>query len=238
MVPMSRAVRDGVATRGMAALDSPRPPISVVVADHRRLVAECTAAALSAQPDLSVVAIAGTSAGAVDAARAARPDVVLSDVALPDADGVATARAIGEVSPGTRVLLVAGSAVDGLLSSAVEAGCAGVVPTSASLPTLADAVRRAHAGQPVFSPEDLTKLLHQMRSEPAVGADLTSREREVLQLLAEGVSTEALAEQLFISKHTARSHVRNILGKLGAHSKLEAVSIALRAGLVQVPQGA
>jgi DNA-binding NarL/FixJ family response regulator len=97
-----------------------------------------------------------------------------------------------------------------------------------------DAVRRVHAGEPVFSATDLSRLVRQLRGDGGIGADLTGREREVLQLLAQGATTEALADRLYISKHTARSHVRNILAKLGAHSKLEAVSMALRAGLVTV----
>lgn len=219
----------------MAAVSVTDPTtITVLVVDDHRLMAESLATALSTEPDLEVVGVAGTSQEAVDLVRSQQPGVVLMDFRLPDADGASAAAEVRDVDPDTRVVMISGHTDDDALNRAIDAGCSGVIHKTADLNTVVDAVRRAHSGEPVFSAADLSRLVRQLRGEPAIGGDLTRREREVLQLLAEGATTEALAQQLYISKHTARSHVRNILGKLDAHSKLEAVSVALRAGLVTV----
>lgn len=219
----------------MAAVSVTDPTtITVLVVDDHRLMAESLATALSTEPDLEVVGVAGTSQEAVDLVRSQQPGVVLMDFRLPDADGASAAAEVRDVDPDTRVVMISGHTDDDALNRAIDAGCSGFIHKTADLNTVVDAVRRAHSGEPVFSAADLSRLVRQLRGEPAIGGDLTRREREVLQLLAEGATTEALAQQLYISKHTARSHVRNILGKLDAHSKLEAVSVALRAGLVTV----
>jgi DNA-binding NarL/FixJ family response regulator len=207
--------------------------IRVLIVDDHQMMAEGLEAALEAEPDLEVVAVAGTAAGAVAAAAEHRPDVVLMDFRLPDRDGARAAADVRRADPDVVVLMLSGYGDDATLSRAIDAGCAGFVHKSGDIETVVDAVRRARAGEPVFSTEDLAKLVRHLRGDAApVGSDLTSRELEVLQLLAEGVTTDALAERLYISRHTARSHVRNILAKLGAHSKLEAVAIAARSGIV------
>jgi DNA-binding NarL/FixJ family response regulator len=218
-----------------AAMTNPTT-ISVLVVDDHRLMAESLAAALASEPDLEVVGIAGTSEEAVDLVRSEHPGVVLMDFRLPDTDGANAAAEVRAVDPSARVVMLSGFNDDTALNRAIDAGCSGFIHKTADLDTVVDAVRRAASGEPIFSATDLSRLVRQLRGETPVGSDLTTREREVLQLLAEGATTEALADRLFISKHTARSHVRNILAKLGAHSKLEAVAIALRAGLVTVDQ--
>lgn len=208
--------------------------IRVLIVDDHKLMAESLAAALTTEPDLWVVGIASTSSEAVAVVEEEKPSVVLMDFRLPDADGAMAAAEIRMVAPQAKVVMLTGYDDDTALSRAIDAGCAGFIHKSADLGTVVDAVRRAHAGEPVFSATDLSRLVRQLRGEAGLGGDLTGREREVLQLLAQGMPTDALADRLYISKHTARSHVRNILAKLGAHSKLEAVAIALRSGLVEV----
>jgi len=211
--------------------------IRVLIVDDHRMMAEGIRAALETEPDLRVVGTAGTAAEAFGAAAETLPDVVLMDFRLPDRDGGQATVEVRAAVPGVAVVMLTGFGDDTTLTRAIDAGCAGLVHKSADIETVVDAVRRARAGEPVFSADDLSKLVRHLRGDaPPVGGDLTARELEVLQLLAEGVTTDTLAERLFISKHTARSHVRNILAKLGAHSKLEAVAIAARAGIVTLDQ--
>jgi DNA-binding NarL/FixJ family response regulator len=212
--------------------------ISVLIVDDHQVLAEGLRVALGSEPDIDVLAVAAEVGGVVELATQHRPDVVLMDFRLPDGDGATAAGQIRAALPGTQVIMLTGFGDDATLARAIDAGCAGFLRKSADLETVMDAVRRAHAGEPVFSPEDLSKLVRHLRGETeAMGSDLTSRELEVLQLLAQGVTTDGLSERLYISKHTARSHVRNILSKLGAHSKLEAVAIAARAGIVTIDRG-
>ncbi len=212
--------------------------IRVLIVDDHQMMAEGIQAALEAEPDIRVVATVGTAADAVAAAAAHHPDVVLMDFRLPDRDGSQAAADVRRSTPGAAIVMLTGFGDDATLTRAIDAGCAGFVHKSSDIDTVVDAVRRARAGEPVFSADDLAKLVRHLRGDsPAVGSDLTSRELEVLQLLAEGVTTDTLAERLYISKHTARSHVRNILAKLGAHSKLEAVAVAARAGIVNLDPG-
>jgi DNA-binding NarL/FixJ family response regulator len=211
--------------------------IRVLIVDDHQMMAEGIRAALESEVDIRVVGVAGTASDAVSTATATLPDVVLMDFRLPDRDGSQAAIDVRAAVPGVAVVMLTGFGDDATLTRAIDAGCAGFVHKSADIETVVDAVRRARAGEPVFSADDLSKLVRHLRGDTVpVGADLTGRELEVLQLLAEGVTTDALSERLFISKHTARSHVRNILAKLGAHSKLEAVAIAARAGIVTLEQ--
>lgn len=209
--------------------------ISVLIVDDHQMMAEGLGAVLGAEADIEVTGVAGRVQDALRLAESHRPDVVLMDFRLPDGDGATAAAEVRSRLPGTQVVMLTGFADDATLARAVDAGCAGLVHKSADVDTVIDAVRRAHAGEPVFSAGDLSKLVRHLRGGASpVGGDLTARELEVLELLAQGITTDALAAQLFISKHTARSHVRNILSKLGAHSKLEAVAIAARSGIVSL----
>src|SRR5262249_14798065 len=122
---------------------------------------------------------------------------------------------------------------EGLLLAAVEAGAAGFVTKSGSIDEVTAAIRAAAAGEAVVAPAMLSRLLRRVvRNEHGIGADLTTREREILGLLAEGVSNAAIADRLPVSVYTVRNHVANLSTKLGAHSKLEALSIAVREGLL------
>jgi DNA-binding NarL/FixJ family response regulator len=165
--------------------------------------------------------------------RSAAPDVVLLDHRLPDGDGVSALPSIFELRPGVRVVMVPARAADQVLVDAIEAGASGFLSKTRSLDELTAAVRAAAAGESVISPELLVRLLPRMRrGAPAARAELTAREREVLVLVSEGKSNQAIADELVVSVHTVRNHVANLSAKLGAHSKLEALSLAIRAGLL------
>ncbi len=206
----------------------------IVVVDDHQLVAEALAETLGAVPGLEVVATAPDLTTGLAVIAQHQPEVVIMDVRLPDGDGASgTADALA-ASPASRVLVLSAETGVDVLARAVEAGAAGFLPKTTPLHELVAAVRRLLGGAVLFAPEQLRDVgQHLRRAKERVGQDLSPREREVLQLLAEGASTQAIAEGLFLSTHTVRNHVRNISGKLGAHSKLEAVAIASREGLLR-----
>ncbi|SEL84811.1 response regulator transcription factor [Nonomuraea pusilla] len=210
------------------------PPLTrlLLVEDHA-MVAEAIGQALGRVPGIEVVAKAGSIASAVAETGRTRPDVVVLDRRLPDGDGVAAIGRIRAAAPRTRVLVLTGEATAAVAAAVVEAGGAGLVVKSSRLDELESAVREVAAGGVVFPPALLPGVLARLtgRAGPQ-GAALTPRERETLLLLAEGAGTAEISERLGIARNTTRNHVQHVLEKLGARSKLEAVAIARREGLV------
>lgn len=194
------------------------------------MVAEAIGLALGRSPDIEVVARSTSIGfGLLDAGRC-RPDVVVLDRRLPDGDGVS---AIDQfAATGAKVLVLTGDATPSVAARVVEAGGAGMVLKTSALDELVDAVRRVAAGEIVFGPGLLAGVLDQLTGRVrATGANLTAREREILALLVEGVTTDEIGERLGVARNTVRNHVQRVLEKLGARSKLEAVAIARRVGL-------
>lgn len=211
--------------------------IRVLLVDDHRLVADSVGAALDAHPDLQVLAVVSDGASALEAVRQHQPDVVLLDQALPDTSGTALTPKLLAASPQTKVVLVTGSDDDDLVMRGIEAGCSGLVPKGRPLSVLVDAVRSAAAGDAVIEADTLARVLPQLvRRTRRLGDDLTPREREVLGLLVQGMHSSDLARDLHISHATVRNHIQALLTKLAAHSQLEAVAIALREGIVELPR--
>ncbi|WP_090066697.1 response regulator transcription factor [Lentzea flaviverrucosa] len=201
----------------------------VLVEDHD-MVAEAIGLALE-RAGIEVIARASTVAAALAEASRGEPDVVLLDRRLPDGDGTSL---IGEfVGLGARVLVLTGEATASVAARVAEAGGAGLILKSARLDELVEAVRRVAAGEVVFDPKLLAGVLDRLTGRVGVtGATLTARERETLALLADGAGTDQISTRLGVARNTARNHVQHVLDKLGASSKLEAVSIARREGLL------
>jgi DNA-binding NarL/FixJ family response regulator len=180
----------------------------------------------------------GTAHGVAEAlalVESGRPNVVLMDYRLPDGDGISAVTEILRKWPETHVLMLSGDAPEDLMALAIEAGCVGMLAKNRPTEELLSAVRSAGRGELVFRVDEMNTLIHHLRRSVNPDAELlTKREIEVLQLLAEGMSTERVAAELFISIHTVRNHVAKILTKLGAHSKLEAVAIATRDRIVNL----
>ena len=212
---------------------SDQPTIHVALVDDHALFSQSLSMALEAYDDVEIVGRADRLGTGVALVSKHQPDVVLLDYRLPDGDGVAGALRIKEESPQTKVVIVTAVEDESVLTAAMEAGCAGFITKSASVDELIGAVRMAAAGEAVISPALLLRLLPrlQRREEPA-RVELTSRELDVLRLLAAGLSNAAIADELSLSVNTVRNHVANLLLKLGVHSKLEALSVAVRDGLV------
>lgn len=210
--------------------------VRVLVCDDHHMVAQGLALVLGALPDIDVVGVAGTVAEVREQCESRCPHVVLMDYALPDGDGVAATVAIKAVHPEVKVVMLTSFVDDDVLLAAIDAGCSGYVTKHKGVDELATAVRLAASGEAVVSPNMLARLLPRLRrSYHGLGSDLTPREREVLDLLAQGASKEVIARRLFLSTNTVRNHIQSILSKLGAHSRLEAVATATREGLVRRP---
>ena len=213
--------------------------IRVAVVDDHQMLSESLLMVLDAEPDLSVVGVAGSVAAARTMARRTSPDVVLMDYRLPDGVGTDAAREIRAENPAIKVVMLTGFPDDAILVAAIEAGCSGYLTKDSAITEAISAVRAAAAGEALISPAMLARLLPKLRREyRGIGSTLTDREREVLQLLAEGSPNQVVADKLFLSVNTVRKHVQSILTKLGSHSKLEAVAIAVREGVIELGEAA
>ncbi len=213
--------------------------IRLLIVDDHDMFAESLRLALSAEADIEVVGTAPTLAKARTLIVSETPDVVLLDHRLPDGLGVDSIAELKALRSSAKIVVLTAAAEDSMLVTATEVGCAGFILKTSPLDELVAAVRTAAAGEIMVSSDLLARLLnrlHHRYDEPA--HDLTAREREILELIAEGLTNGAIAQRLFISVNTVRNHVQSILSKLDAHSKLEALSVAIRDGLIDPPGAA
>lgn len=211
----------------------PTSIIRVLIVDDHEVLASSLAKTLDTEPDLRSVGVAGSLKRAAELIPTTAPDVLLLDHRLPDGDGVAAIGQLRELRPSMAVIVLTASTSEHLMVAAVEAGVSGFLSKTRSLAEVTSAVRAAAVGEAVISPEMLARLLPRLGGTGRVGAaTLTEREREILGLIAQGLSNAAIAERLVVSVNTVRNHVANLLAKLGARSKLEALSIAIRDGLL------
>jgi NarL family two-component system response regulator LiaR len=160
------------------------------------------------------------------------PDVILMDMVMPEMDGASATRAIRQKFPQVQVIALTSFKEGDLVKNALEAGAIGYLLKDVSADELAWAIRAAHAGRATLSPEAAQSLVETASQPPAPGLDLTEREREVLALMIEGLNNTQIAGRLTVSPSTIKSHVSNILSKLGVSSRTEAVTLALRNRIV------
>ncbi len=195
------------------------------------MVAEALQLALDRADGITVVGRARSRTEAVADAREHEPDVVVLDRRLADGDALGVIAELG--SGGARVLVLTGDATPSVAVQVAKAGGAGLLLKSSQLGALESAVRDVASGGVVFDPELLPEIFDRLTGRlPVRGAELTARERETLDLLAEGATTEEIGARLGVSRNTTRNHVQRVLEKLGARSKLEAVAVARREGLL------
>lgn len=225
-------------------------PIRVLIAEDQRLLRASLEALLGAEPGMEVVGAVGSGAEAVEAASRLRPDVVLMDIQMPGMDGIgATARLCADPAlAGTRVLILTMFEVDDYVLGAMRAGASGFLLKDAEPQALIDAVRTVHAGQALLSPTALARLMAHADRPGADGgalgregsrgqsataiASLTPRQREVLVLIAHGLSNAEIEEALGITRATCRTHITALLARLGARDRAQLVISAYGAGLV------
>jgi len=209
----------------------------VLIVDDHEVFGASLARALADEDDIVVVGTAATAAEALGAALA-EVDVVLCDHRLAGESGIDLTRRLIAAAPQVQIVMLTATNDDAVAAAAIEAGCAGFITKSQSLSDVLAAVRAAAKGESVVSPVLLSRLLPRLRiGRRGPNPDLTGREMEVLVLMAEGHSNQSIADALGVARDTVRNHVANILQKLGAHSKLEAVAVAAQRGLVRVGDG-
>ncbi|MFN3215016.1 MAG: response regulator [Acidimicrobiales bacterium] len=209
-------------------------PIAVLLVEDHDMVREALGSALDARATIEVVGSAASvaDARALLAGAETRVDVVVADLQLGDGQGTDLVEMAARRSPPASVLLITGTDDRRGLDLALRTGCAGFVSKAQGLDRLVDAVVAIAAGTAVFPAGLLAGVTRD--GDAAVGATLTAREREVLQMLAEACSIDDIAAELVLSPHTARNHVKAILSKLHARSQLEAVVVGARHGLVEI----
>lgn len=214
--------------------------VRILIADGHSLFREAVKTILENEPDFAVIAEAGEGMQAVSEAERTDPNVALVGMNLPNCDGVRATALIKERVPECRVMLLTDEEDQSTLVDAVEAGANGYLSKESPLADLIDATRAIHRGETLIPRQMLgallARLIRQRREQDDAlrrAALLTKRERAVLALLAEGGDNDAIAQALVISPQTARTHIQNVLGKLGVHSRLEAAAFVRQNGLLE-----
>ena len=218
--------------------------VSLLICDDHKILTDALTTVVGLDDELVMVAPPVHAAeDAIPIATEHLPDVVLMDIVFKGGgmSGIEATRRIKEASPSTKVVIMTAHNEDRLLVEAVEAGASGFLSKDEAAQEVLSAAKAAADGEVLIDPGTLTRLLAQVAREREAQSqammllrDLTEREREILQLLAEGMRNDDIASKLFISPQTVQTHVRNILGKLRVHSKLEAVAFAVRHGAITV----
>ena len=221
--------------------------VTLLICDDHKILTDALATVVGLDPTLVMVAPpVHDPMTAIEVCTEQLPDVVLMDIVFKGEGngamtGIEATRRIKEVSPSTKVVIMTAHDEDHLLVEAVEAGASGFLGKDEAAAELLSAAKAAADGEVLIDPATLTRLLAQVarqreaqRDAQNLLDDLTDREREILQLLAEGMRNDDIAAKLFISPQTVQTHVRNILGKLRVHSKLEAVAFAVKHGAIAV----
>lgn len=207
--------------------------IRVMIVDDHDMVRRGLSVFLQVSPELEMVGEARDGHEAIAICERVQPDVILMDLMLPKMSGAEATRIIRQRWPRVRVIALTSFQEKDLVREALAAGAIGYLLKNVSMADLSAAIHSAHAGRSTLAPEAIEVLIQDESEGPAVGGDLTEREREVLGLMVEGLSNPEIAERLIISRATAKAHVSNILSKLEASNRAEAVAIALERHLVR-----
>ncbi|MCO1339002.1 DNA-binding response regulator [Kocuria polaris] len=238
-------------------MNAPTAPIRVALVDDQTLVRSGFRMLINSQPDLEVIAEAGTGREALASPVVSRADVILMDIRMPDIDGIeATQRILDAAATATnaensetgeqgpRIVVLTTFDLDEYALAAIHAGASGFLLKDAPPEELLEAIRTVHRGDAVIAPSTTRRLLNHVApmlraetqaesSDHRAVASLTAREREVFELMAQGASNPEIAAQLFLSEATVKSHVRRVLSKLDARDRVQAVVIAYSTGVVQ-----
>lgn len=215
--------------------------IRIVLVDDQQLVRAGFAMVLDAQPDMTVVGEAGDGLAAVSLLRGTAADVVVMDVRMPRLDGIEATRRICHAGDRPRVLMLTTFDLDEYAFAALKAGASGFLLKDVPPEELLFGIRAVHSGDAVVAPSTTRRLIDRFAPmlpdgaghEPAELANLTSREREVLTLIAQGLSNTEIADRLFVSEATVKTHVGRVLAKLGLRDRVQAVVLAYETGIVK-----
>ncbi len=200
---------------------------TVLIVDDHKMVCESLSRLFEEEDGFHVIGMANDVQSAVTIAQSNQPDLAIVDFHLPDGDGVTTGERILGVSNSTKLLMLTGEPSEKVFSAAIEAGFKGFILKEKAAKQLIDGAKCLVNGGVCLPQEMIAGILPKMKkSYQGIGSDLTTREIDILRYLSEGSSPQHIAEHLFISIHTVRNHIQNILTKLGVHSQLQAIAIA------------
>jgi len=229
---------DSGATAGAADAQRGPDPIRVVIVDDHALFRRGLEMVLAEEADIDLVGEASDGAEAVEKAGEALPDVVLMDIRMPRSSGIEACRAMKEVAPSTKIVMLTISDEEEDLFEAIRAGASGYLLKDIPYDEVADVVRAVYGGQSLINPSMAAKLLTEFaalakreeseRAEQVPAPRLTEREIEVLKLVARGMNNRDIAKELFISENTVKTHVSSLYGKLGVSRRRDALAVARR----------
>lgn len=211
--------------------------IRVLIVDDHTVVRDGLNALLSAEPGMKVIGMAGDGQEAVRLAKELQPDVILLDLVMPKMDGVKATQEIKKVYPQARILMLTSFAENHQVFSAIKAGAIGYLMKDTSSDELIQAIRDTYENRPALGPDIARKLMMDIQNREGEKLDengLTEREVEILQYMALGKTNQDIADELFLSERTVRTHVTNILAKLGLSNRTQAVLYALREGIAHI----
>lgn len=207
--------------------------IKVLLVDDHEMVRLGVSAYLSAQPDMEVVGEAESGEKGIELALQLRPDIILMDLVMEPMDGIEATKQIISAWPEAKIMIVTSFLDDDKVYPAIEAGAVSYMLKTSKASEIANAIRATFYGQSVFEPEVTGKMMNNRRKQSLPHEQLTSREMEVLLLIAQGKTNQEIAEELFISLKTVKVHVSNILAKLDVQDRTQAVIYAFKHGLVK-----
>lgn len=206
--------------------------IRVMLVDDHAMVRRGLATFLMVYSDLAMVGEAANGLEAIEVCARCRPDVILMDLVMPEMDGASATRQIRESWPDIQIIALTSFQEKELVQESLQAGAISYLLKGVSAQELAEAIRDAYRGRSTLAPEATQILIRSAKEGPAPGHDLTPREKQVLLLVAEGLSNPEIATELSVSRSTARAHVSQILSKLGVTNRAEAIALAFRTKLV------
>lgn len=207
-------------------------PIRVVVVDDHEMVRRGLSAFLKSFDDLELVGEARNGREAIEVCNAVKPDVVLMDLMMGVMDGVTAIRILHQQMPDMAIVALTSANEPELVTAALQAGALSYLQKDVNIDQLVAAVRAAARGEPTLSPEATQALIKAATRPSAANYNLSEREREVLRYLVEGLTNAEIAERMFISRSTVKFHVSSLLAKLNVTTRAEAITVALKAGLV------
>jgi len=204
----------------------------VFVSEDHPVYREGLVESIRDRPELELVGESGDGVQTLDQIRELRPDLALLDLRLPGLDGIEVLRALADETVDTRVLLLSAYSDGALVYEALEAGAAGYISKDAAADEIVAAIRSAAAGETVLSPGLQERLARQIRRHESQCSDLSAREREIVTLIADGLSSGAIGEQLHLSEGTVKTYTRRAFEKLGVSTRAAAIAEAMRRGIL------
>lgn len=212
--------------------------INILIVDDHTIVRDGLQALINAEPGMQVIGVGANGVEAVEKARLLSPDVILLDLIMPLKDGVQATAEIKKDNPAARILVLTSFAEDHQVFSAVKAGAMGYLMKDTSSDELLQAIRDVYHNKPALQPAIARKLMRDIQGQPGQSqteSALTEREIEILQMVAQGRTNQQIADELFLSERTVRTHITNILAKLRLDNRTQAALYALREGIAHLP---